>query len=685
MISHIKTERVYNLISQSQNHDLIMCIGILLLFITSVILSINIIRVILSPVIIFIIGYLIICYLFPLKNNLNGIARLILSFNVGILVLSIIGILCAITVGLKLNNLLIAITIYITILTTAIWYYRKHSQNTNLYTLNLKNVIERVNIKIINIILTFILLSLIGIIIRVLPFMEYSIYIGTWYPGNNLYPIIYTIQTGTFLKWWDLPTPTFYSRMIFNNTHLLGFISFYASLFILAGITEVNQMLLFNKYLLWVGAVYIPLIAILWLNKAEEQYGVRLSVWHYILAYLLASFVSFKFIFITRVSIVFNIFAWMFMSLSIYLLTLKPTLSSRFLSIIFAFSISLFHNTAATVYLIMLMTVIALQSITRKKLVPMSYVLAYLVIYLVYKMNVASVLFYEHTRLLSILFRFEEVVVAKYTYTLSTLTLWHILLYVNTLLLLSSILIFIYIKFIKFRKKECDILSDIVLFMFIGLTPVAIAFLGWRGLKGMLGRTINYIDTIYIAIFSILLVWAIQKRNKKLRYITYILSTLIIVTSILSHICNDVYHPHFITYTEYEGLAWYIDNGPSDKIVFTDFRLGTVPVLFNYFNFGGFIGHSIKDLQEIPKVYYERNPEKAYEIISKFKTISITGQNYEHSVLYLLLSEEMIKKGVITTRDQLKGLTPEALSGYNSAEKFNKIYDNGKTWYYFLS
>ena len=658
------------------NSDFIFVILNIIVYIISIFYNIHILQIIFAPFIIWGLGYIFTIVLFPRNIDLSGIHRSILSFFVGISLLPLSSLLASLIFSrINIYSLLISITILILLGAILGLYRRSKLKDEERYILKIQSIYKYLNLNAINILMLFILISFIGLIIRVLPFINYSLFLGSWFPGNSFYHTLYTVQTGKLFDIGAVQTPTNFAGTIYNYRGLKGFILFQSSFFLLFGLTDLYQMLLVNKYVPIVGSLFIPLAAILVAIKIEEETNCRLSIYNYIMIYLLGCFVSFYTTFLTKYLCEASPYGWLFMLLSIYAL-LSKRIEYKVLSILFSFSLVWFYYTAASVYFIALLTILAIQTIFKKEVISRNYIIAYAICYISYLIYLAETVFHSYIRVIETTFSFQEhmkviTAIGEYTSPIEPVSLWYILLYINGILIGILCLLFIYYKFRKYIKYS---ISDIPYYLFMGLVVVSIIFLSWRGLKGFMGRMEQYVSTLLLVIFPLLLVYA--KNKHRLKKLIYIITILIIVTSILSHLLNNVMQVCYITHGEKSAIEWYVKYG-SNKRVFTDFRIGTAPVLLGCWVFTGIMTVpqklGMEELQKLINIYYTDNATMAYKTISKYYRAS-----------FILLSKEMCARGVVTSSENFKPISPNLFSIYDRSKLFDKIYDNGNAYYYML-
>lgn len=176
-------------------------------------------------IILFLPGYLLICALFPRKEEFDTIERIVLAFILSISVTSLIGLTLNYTdFGIRFYPIFISLLLFV-ICTSAVTIYRRNgilyedlfipSLSNSFRTLKSKNEPKKIDllIKIISIIaFSFIIIALI-IILRTPPANGYEISIYRAYPGYFWFFIIASLTSGISIlvqqafaqeksKWW---------------------------------------------------------------------------------------------------------------------------------------------------------------------------------------------------------------------------------------------------------------------------------------------------------------------------------------------------------------------------------------------------------------------------------------------------------------------------------------------------
>jgi len=585
----------YNLSKIEIDLLFINILSILLLFIIIFFPS-NILRPILGfPFVLFFLGYTLIAVLFPKRKDIDDIERVALSLGVSVSVVPLIVILLNFTpLGIRLYPCFLSLFFLILTTSTVAWYRRfrlppEEQFTITIHTLLLRRV-KRINLKSINVLMMFTLLTLIGMFIRFYPYLNYSLYRGLWFPAVA-YPTLYTIKSGNLLYIGAVDLPTRFSSIADNIIHLKSFTSLQACLFLVSGITDLRHILLFNKFIPWPGTFLFPLSVILISHRLMKVTNRNLSISNYILIYLMATFTSFSTIFITKEACVEGVYGYSLIVLSFYAL-LGKGYPDKILAILFSFSLPLFYHTASIVYLTLMLV-----------------------------------------------------------------------FFISQFLIISLLLLFLYWRV---RGKIQHPASNFLIHLIVGSLAVGALFLAWGGFKGALSRSEQYISILSLMMLPVLL--SMRGKTKKL---VVIISLLIIMTSISAYLTNDFIFPSYLTNGERNSIMWYSNYGSKEKCVFTDFRIGTPPILLDLFNFEGVRGYTQPDMEYFLTIYYGNSSLKTKKTLSKFR------------VDYVLLSKEMTKTypGIITCRSQFKPMPNDFEEKYDSPY-FNRVYYNGIAIFY---
>ena len=122
-----------------QNELLLVNILAILLIIFITFFPANVLRIILGlPFVLFFPGYILIAALFPKRNALDSIERVALSFGLSIAVVPLIGLILNYTPwGIRLEPILISITIFILATSLIAWYRRRRLAQVERFTVSL--------------------------------------------------------------------------------------------------------------------------------------------------------------------------------------------------------------------------------------------------------------------------------------------------------------------------------------------------------------------------------------------------------------------------------------------------------------------------------------------------------------------------------------------------------------------
>lgn len=122
----------YNTYKKILPDDLmIICAWIVITFVSIIIPAPEYIRTILAvPIILFIPGYVLMTALFPRKDDIGIIERIVLSFGLSIVIIPILGLFLNFTFGIKLVPILIVLCLYtITLISITVYRRKKLSED----------------------------------------------------------------------------------------------------------------------------------------------------------------------------------------------------------------------------------------------------------------------------------------------------------------------------------------------------------------------------------------------------------------------------------------------------------------------------------------------------------------------------------------------------------------------------
>jgi len=505
------------------------------------------------------------------------------------------------------------------------------------------------------------LLSIIAIFIRVFPYLDYSIYQGHFQPFFA-FPTVYTIDSGHLLYEGAMQRQLFtFPSFIYTISHLKGFNALHTILFLIIGVTDTQDVKSISNFFLFPGTLLFPLVVILITNRLAKTQSEKLSTVEYVLIYLVALFPSFTLIFAFRGLFSMSAYGFSLLMMSVYCLLGRRDRKFSLLGMVFGMLLLLFYHTAATVYLILLTSIFAIQLLKRKTIVSNLFVALYVSSFSAYNIYVEQGKFLD---LLVRLFNAEKVItLAEYSY-LNAPFWWMTLVFLNGFLVSLPVFLFI---LMKVRKKIQHVSSDLLTYLIAGLGFVGVSFFIWRGLRGLLTRTGEYGTLLSLMTLSILLV----STNGKKKSFIKIIALLIIITSIVPYLTNVYNYPSYLKKAEWSSIEWYSYYGSRDQYVFTDFRLGTPPVFLDLFNFVGVYGDNPAHEETFLAIYYENDPFKAKMELTKF------------GAKYLLLSREMMSDypGIVGGY-QFDPIPTSSMYKYDYSEYFEKIYDDGMAVFY---
>lgn len=116
------------------------------IFVITPVLENSIIRTILGiPVVLFIPGYVLIAALFPMKDDLDAIERIALSFGLSMAVVPLLGLALNFTFGIRLIPILVTLCTFIVIMTIVAIYRRKALPEDVVFSVRFDKIYETIN------------------------------------------------------------------------------------------------------------------------------------------------------------------------------------------------------------------------------------------------------------------------------------------------------------------------------------------------------------------------------------------------------------------------------------------------------------------------------------------------------------------------------------------------------------
>jgi len=643
---------------------LINVLSILLIFIT-VFLPSNILRPVLAfPFVTFFPGYIFLKVSFS-EKEINLLERIALSFGLSMIIVTLAGLIIAYS-PLKLTLYHSLLSIYFFILITSIigQYHPTFSVRGKLQTYS--------SLKRTNLILACSLITLLGIFIRFYPVLDYSLFCGSWMPGNHLYHTYYTLQTGELLEKEGIHTPTEFSNTIYNTIHNRGFILFQIIFSLIFGLTNLEEFLFYNKFFPWCGALLFPLCVLLVANKIAKELGGKLSAHHYLIFYFVANFASLKLLvdssFMTN-NVIMSLSHIFFVIY--FLLDKDKRLKNQLLGVLFGFFVFIYYYTAGIIFLIILLTLGLVQRIKKERLISEAYISTYSISFIAYYMYTAEITFRALTLTLKSAIYSPGAPPAQLSLGRSIMefTIPHLSAYLNTLLIGIFIITFVY-WWVR-GEIERNAYTNFIIYVILGLVLSGFALFLWEGLKATV-RLNTYAVIPFLLALSLLTVSS-QKGSDKKKKVAIVLSLLIATTSIVAYVPGTVILPSYLTYPEKNAIIWYCKHESEKGFVFTDFRIGAAPIMLDCFVFTGITGREIELKEYLINVYYGDSALKASETLA------------EYGASYILLSEEMEYTAIAPmSMGHYQPIPPEGVAKYANSSLFGKIYDNSKAWYYIL-
>lgn len=223
--------------------------------------------------------------------------------------------------------------------------------------------------------------------------------------------------------------------------------------------------------------------------------------------------------------------------------------------------------------------------------------------------------------------------------------------------------------YIFFRKKKTDQYLLILCSAFFSFPILVLGFYKWMGLWQVFYRVNQPFSIISILFLAYLLVnYRIKVREY---HLNQFLTILIIVSVVSSCYLVATGHAESFTKPEYIGIDWFGSNIDNNEPVFTDFRIGTPLVLYNFTDVHGI--NFIEYPKEAKTMY-----EKTYQEVSQ-KNLDYLMQTVENKKKskpdYFLFSEEMTKDKIQSPGPKFSPAKDNFLKEYDELT-LKKIYCN---------
>ncbi|MFA4640545.1 hypothetical protein [Pyrococcus kukulkanii] len=543
------------------------------------------------------------------------------------------------------------------------------------------------SVSTLNLIFSVLLFTLIGSIIRIYPNLKYSLYQGVWFP-NVFFSAYYTAKYGKIFSPDLVNVTTTFSRTIYNAAHLIAYSSFYGILFNIIGINEVRDVLIFNKFVPWQGVILIPIITLLNTKLILKNIKTTtLKPTDYMLVYTASIFPSFIIVFRTNESVSETPFGYalLMLNLSLILKLLTSNNDKRIMLLLILLSIVLpmYYHSAATVYLIILCVLFMIIVTLHKQEFRNFY--NYFVIYLVSFATITNYLgksFFGSiiSVIWQLLHGLQGLNLKPYGSTpakLFNIPLWW------TVLLIANGGLVVLIIFIGIVATMSSLarFSRKILYIIIASIIAVSSFLMWGGIPALLSRGLQYLTLISLIILPYIVIHLDAHKNLSInlkivslqikKATILIIVILLSITSIVLYISNSYLMPTYLTEKERVAIDWYSRYYQIDSYVFTDFRIGTAPILLELYNFNGIPGYTETELSMI------------YEIYGSSK--DTTGLLKDLSYNYIFLSREMSKKypGILTFRTQITNIKVN-FAKYHFSYNCATIYNNNDALIYYI-
>lgn len=546
------------------------------------------------------------------------------------------------------------------------------------------SILSKVHLSNVNVCLIIILLILIGLIVRVYPFLPYDLI-----PGeddvNHIYPVLHILKNGYDLIPNEIQTyghtSGIYAALNDRSKNMLPAITA-----IILGLDE-NQYFIFERFFIFISLVVFPFCILLLYSYLCRQNGRQRSNHELILLFAAAIFGNYLLINVTSYQSQSNIngadLSYMILALySLFRSKQNPNFWALF--VLFTISITLLHRTSTMFFLCVLVTMLLWRQfllISQKRDISQLYtsgvIILVIIVIFVYYLYIGTNFFSTASSMAA----GAAVVLSEtgpnmlYTYFGKSMPGMQLLMIVD---IVASALSIFYILIYLLRKKFDCIggyqISMTWLPWLLALIPFSVGMYAWAGLYGVFGRTNLYAIMVYLAALAIIL--SSSKRNSI--GIKFVKVSLIIAMLLSTPIYFTPSSPPSsrLTYSEVAASQYLISNSQKEDVIFTDYRLSGPFTFSDHMRTITALDASSESqpglaIDTLGDIYYNENN-------SDIAIASIDGQKIEdNSPKYLFFSQRMtevgIKEAVFGT---FKAPPEDFLQKFDKSRDINRIYDN---------
>lgn len=555
--------------------------------------------------------------------------------------------------------------------------------------LYMKNILSSY-ISRLNLYLLLINFSIWGILVRYLPQSQFSPYF-THYRVNVIYGTFYLLKNYHTLNASEIPMVSAYGNLIGYNNLDIGFQYINAFILTVLGIQSLDKSMFFFRLFPWQSIFLVPITAVLVYMQICKVLSKQAKYIDFCLVYMLSSFFSYNYLGFSNDGGTNPIYGVWILLMFFYLFLKvndKNTPQKQtyiFFIILFSLWIQTIYHTSALIIYIIMFSITILQYNSKLQFMSKNMFVLYSAFFISYIIYIATTYLYSYTNLISSsihIFETESLSMpSKGLVNVSTNIFYIILQFINYILLITPIVIFTYQT--KIKNKYQDNASKLLYYFILSLGVVLFFHFIWKGFVGV-ERGFTYCGLIISLIaFSYLLADIKTLKNEKKLFLFLSLSIILICSiSTYSYITRDISSVNSLTYSEEGSVLWGSEHIPKEDVIFSDLRLGTPFLFFDYFKLLGI--HERPDPQfakySVESIFYSDDVEPAIYCLNNIKTWS--GESSD----YLVFSKGMTEPTPSFRGSELsyKPAPKDFIEKYNYNSKFYKLYENGYAYIYYF-
>ena len=536
--------------------------------------------------------------------------------------------------------------------------------------------------------LIILLLIIIALIIRIIPFTDYTYFRGP-YTHNQIYQTMNVINYGKLatLNGSDINYFSPSAIGIYSYVDLPFYVYFNSILSIIIGISNSDDLLKFYALFPWQGLLLVPLIMILIGNKISNILDLKLSKINTILIVALSLFGGEEILFRMGTAILpwnfgFIIFLMLFYHI-LCIISNNNVLRNTFFSLLYLFIIFPFYYTF-TIYIGIFFIGIYISKIKNKSLNLNGLILTYIVSFVSYYIYVATHWFILGISFIKSIHKYFDVSSQSQILNVYRPTSPPIYQISKAIAGVFTLIIFwMFLKNYLFSKYNFKDLNKIKLMqltfsLLISLCIGFLVFFVWNGFIGALTRVEILATFCTIIILIVMLILNEPTKNKKFYQMITILFIFFIV---ISYNFNMSRYGLTMSFSEHESSSWIIDHTSKNDKIFSDLRLSSLLILADHKQVVGLeaLSQNPLDLKSgFENIYLKNN------IIETELYLNRIFRSIEGNEKYLYFSKRMSSEfpGIIIPDYNLKGFNFNFWEKFDETTDAQKVYSNGITLVY---